>query len=198
MEPWSRGLGISPAVDAVGSGDDLGRLVRALRDGRPYPAVVLARAEALELERCAGRLAEPHGGEAVVDGGLGDRVGAEEALPLVDGLPRAHQEVAIRQPLRGHAEQPAGRGWRGRRGGRGEREAQRCGEDEEVASAEGGEGDARWRWRGGGERRGLRGSGGARGGLHSRPAVRTCTLVVGVAGSRMRVEQNIQLVGPAQ
>jgi hypothetical protein len=133
-----RGPGISPAVDAVSGRDDLGRLVRALRDGRPYPAVVLACAKALELERGARRLAEPHGGEAVVDGSLGDRVGAEEALPLVDGLPRAHQEVAVRKPLRGHAEQPAGRGGRGRRGGRGEREGQRRGEEEEVAAAEGG------------------------------------------------------------
>jgi len=137
-------VGTSPAVDAVGRGNDLGRLVRALRDGRPYPAVVLARAEALELESGARRLAEPYGGEAAVDGGLGDRVGAEEALPLVHGLTRAHQKVAVRQPRRGHAEQPARRR---RQGGGRHREGQRRREKEEITAAERGDGDALWPWR---------------------------------------------------
>jgi hypothetical protein len=160
-------LGTSPAVDAVGRGNDLGRLVSSLSDGRPYPAVVLAGAEALELERGARRLAEPHGGEAAVDGGLGDRVGAEEALPLVHGLARAHQKVTVHQPRRGHAEQPSRRGRQ--RGGR-RREGQRRRQEEEITAAEGGESDALWpyryRWRGGDERRGWGGE--ARGGLHCR------------------------------
>ena len=138
-------MGTSPAVDPVGRGNDLGRLVRALRDGRPYPAVVLARAEALELERGARRLAEPHGGEAAVDGGLGDRVGTEEALTFVHGLARAHQKVAVRQPRRGHPEQPARRRRQG--GGRRHREGQRRREKEEITAAEGGGGDALWPWR---------------------------------------------------
>jgi hypothetical protein len=41
--------------------------------------------------------------EAAVDGGLGDGVGVEDSLPLVHGLPRAHQEVAVRQPWRTEA-----------------------------------------------------------------------------------------------
>jgi hypothetical protein len=120
----------APAVDAVGGRDDLGRLVRALSDGRPYPAIVLARAEALQLERGAGRLPETRGREAAVDGGLGDGVGVEDSLPLVHGLPRAHQEVAVRQPRRRHAEQPARRGGRG-----GERERQRRAREKEEGKA---------------------------------------------------------------
>lgn len=104
----------APAVDAVGGSDDLGGLVGALGDGGPYPTVVLACTKAAELERGARGLAEAGGGETAVDGGLGDGVGPEESLPLVHRLASAHEEVAVGQPRRRHAEQPARRGDRQR------------------------------------------------------------------------------------
>lgn len=98
------------AIDAVDGGDDLGRLIRSLGDGRPDPAVIVAGPHLLELERGSRGLPRALRRETAVDGCLGHGIRPHDPRPLVLRLPRPHQEVPVGEPGWGHAEETASAG----------------------------------------------------------------------------------------
>lgn len=84
-----------PAIDAVDRSDDFGGLIGSLGDGGPDPAALVAGSQSIQLEGGPGGLPGTLDRKAAIDGRLGDRVGAQDAVALVDRLPRAHEEIPV-------------------------------------------------------------------------------------------------------